>query len=84
MPEFQGRKLAKPMMAAVMRRLAESHRKVYLTTQTTSAKAINMYLDFGFVPFFFSQDCKRAWGMLAEELNHPLLKDFLTYEGNSK
>lgn len=49
-PEFQGRKLAKPLVGAAMRRLAELHRRAYLTTQTTSWKAVKIYLDFGFEP----------------------------------
>jgi ribosomal protein S18 acetylase RimI-like enzyme len=84
MPEFQGRKLAKPMMEAVMRRLAETHKKAYLTTQTTSARAINMYLDLGFVPFIFSPDCKRAWRLLAEELKRPELNNCLTGDNGDK
>ena len=29
-----------------------NHEKAYLTSQTTSWKAINMYLDFGFRPLY--------------------------------
>jgi len=67
-PEYQGRKLAKPMLAAAMRRLAESHARAYLTTQTTAARAINIYLDFGFVPLMTSDRADEAWGMLESEL----------------
>jgi len=72
-PEFQGRKLAKPLMSAVMQRLKKSHTKAYLRTHTTCLKAINMYLDFGFVPLFVSDSCDRAWRLLADKLKHPAL-----------
>ena len=67
-PDFQGRKLAKPMLATAMLRLAEYHDKAYLTTQTTSYKAINMYLDFGFRPELVRDGCRRAWKMIEEIL----------------
>ena len=73
-PGYRGRKLAKPLMAAAMERLAESHERAYLTTQTTSARAIRMYLDFGFVPFVTSDECRRGWRLLAEVLEHPALE----------
>ena len=75
-PEHQGKKLAKPLMAAAMARLAQSHERAYLTTQTTSARAIRMYLDFGFVPVVTSDDCPRGWRLLAELLEHPELVSY--------
>ena len=72
-PDCQGRGLAKPLMAAAMERLAELHDGAYLTTQTTSARAIRMYLDFGFTPSIISDDCHRGWGILAAILDHPSL-----------
>jgi ribosomal protein S18 acetylase RimI-like enzyme len=68
MPEFQGRKLAKPLMAQVMVCLAMSHDKAYLTSQTTSYKAINMYKDFGFEPLIEDEDAARAWEYLEDIL----------------
>lgn len=75
-PEFQGRGLAKPLMCAVMDRLARSHSKAYLTTQTRSARAIGIYLDFGFSPLLVSDTCKEAWRYLANVLKHPTLAGF--------
>ena len=47
-PEFQGRKLAKPMLAAAMKRLSRSHSKAYMSTSTHRNRAVQMYLDYGF------------------------------------
>lgn len=73
-PEYQGRHLGKPLVAKAVKRMQESHDKAYLTSQTTGWKAINMYLDFGFMPLYFSEDCRIAWKLLAEKLKHPRLK----------
>ncbi|NSW91449.1 MAG: GNAT family N-acetyltransferase [Firmicutes bacterium] len=71
-PDFQGKKLAKPLLAAAMMYLAEHHCKAYLTSQTTSYKAINMYLDFGFKPEIMSDECKRAWNLLEKILGRTI------------
>ena len=50
MPQYQGRGLAKPLLATVMQRLAElGHRRAYLTTSTARLPAIRLYQRFGFV-----------------------------------
>jgi len=59
-PDFQGKKLAKPLLAVVMMCLAKHHDKAYLTSQTTSYKAINMYLDFGFAPEITDDEAAKA------------------------
>ncbi len=76
-PEHQGKKLAKPLLAAALARLAELHDRAYLTTQTTSARAIRMYLDFGFEPFLASDRDAAGWRLLASVLQHPALAAFL-------
>ena len=76
-PEFQGKGLAKPLMCAVLRRLAESHSKAVLGTQTFRKPAINLYLDLGFVPYFKRETCPQAWAVLAAELRHPALQPYL-------
>lgn len=76
-PDHQGKKLARPLVAKAMERLRELHDKAYLTTQTTSWKAIKLYLDFGFIPFMVDSDCKEAWRLLALKLKHPALKNFI-------
>ena len=76
-PEYQGRGLGRPLVSAAMKRLAEFHQKAYLTSQTTSAAGIKIYLDFGFLPCISTGKCRRAWRLLARELNHPALKEFV-------
>jgi len=52
-PSAQGQGLAKALMAAVLRKLRELHPPplpIGLSTQTTSARAIVMYLQLGFAP----------------------------------
>lgn len=75
-PEFQGRRLAKPMLCAVLDRLAQSHDKATLGTQTFRKAAVNLYLDLGFRPYFSYPTCPQAWKDLAEELKHPALAEY--------
>jgi len=75
-PEFQGKGLAKPLMTAVLNRLAQSHNKAVLGTQTFRKPAVRLYLDLGFRPFLKNPTCPQAWKDLAEELKHPALEEF--------
>jgi ribosomal protein S18 acetylase RimI-like enzyme len=75
-PEFQGRRLAKPLMTAAMNRMAQLHDQAYLTTQTTSFKAIKIYLDFGFSPYVKTVEHERGWALLADLLGHPALATY--------
>lgn len=75
-PEFQGKGLAKPLMTVVLNRLAESHDKATLGTQTFRRAAVKLYLDLGFRPFFKNPTCPEAWKELANELKHPALTEF--------
>ena len=79
-PDFQGKRLAKPLMSVVLRRLAESHPKAVLGTQTFRKAAVNLYLDLGFVPCFKRGTCQQAWANLAAELKHPALLTYLQRE----
>lgn len=72
-PDFQGRKLAKPMLATAMAYLAEYHDKAYLISNTTRYKAINMYLDFGFVPELENDESRKAWKLIEEVLGRDIL-----------
>jgi GNAT superfamily N-acetyltransferase len=72
-PRFQGRGLAKPLLGAVMARLAVEHRTAYLTTQTTSYRAINLYLAFGFVPHLLAPSCEEGWRLMEAVLRRPIL-----------
>lgn len=73
-PEYQGKKLSKPLLSAAMNILADHHSKAYLTSQTTSYQAVNMYLNYGFEPFITGPSCDEAWTLLAKTLNRKILK----------
>ncbi|WP_180954916.1 GNAT family N-acetyltransferase [Bacillus sp. V3-13] len=48
LPEYQGKKLAKPLLSATLQRLSQFHKEAYLKTQITNNRAINLYLSLGF------------------------------------
>lgn len=73
-PEYQGRKLSKPLLSAAINILAENHSKVYLTSQTTSYPAINMYLNYGFKPLMIHPTCEEAWALMEEVLKRKIIE----------
>ena len=72
-PEYQGKKLSKPLLGKAMQVLANYHESAYLTSQTTSYQAVNMYLNFGFEPYVTNDTDIEAWTMLEEVLNRKVL-----------
>lgn len=72
-PSAQGKKLAKPLLSAVMARLAIDHRTAYLTTQTTSWRAINLYLNFGFAPHAVEGEAAEGWALMERVLRRKIL-----------
>ena len=56
----QGQGLAKVLMAAALDYMAANHERCYLTTQTTSARAIRLYLQLGFRPLISAESLDRA------------------------
>jgi hypothetical protein len=56
-----------------MEELCKRYPKAYLTSQTTSYPAINIYLDLGFRPWIETNQDKIAWGLLKDLLKHPAL-----------
>lgn len=72
-PEHQGKGVSKPLLSAVMNRLAQSHERAYLTTSTARIPAIHLYLTFGFHPYFGDPDSHTAWATVRQVLQHPLL-----------
>ncbi|RPI61483.1 MAG: GNAT family N-acetyltransferase [Planctomycetaceae bacterium] len=77
-PEFQGKGLGKAMLSSAMNRLRMlGHRRAILGTQTPRLAAINMYLDFGFVPDMTTDNAAKAWKIVREALPHPKLKKLL-------
>lgn len=68
-PEHQGKKLAKPLLAFLLQQLGSMHGKAYLKTQTTNLKAINAYLNLGFVPYIKDEREETIWEQVYKELD---------------
>ena len=68
-PEYQGRGLSKPMLTKAMEIMAGKHDEFYLTSQTTSWQAVNMYLNFGFEPVQLDENYDEAWSLMKEKLD---------------
>lgn len=60
-PQYQGKGLAKPLVSSVLHLLCQFHTRAYLTTRTTSRKAIKIYRTFGFTPLIDSEQDQEAW-----------------------
>ena len=70
-PKYQGQGLAKPLLATVVNELANrGWKEAFLTTQTTSWRAVGLYLGFSFKPALRpgTPDEARGWQMVAKEL----------------
>lgn len=63
-PDFQGKKLGKPLIAEAMNHLARFHQKVYLTTQESSLAAIYIYRKFGFRPLIHTTEQQQIWNRI--------------------
>ncbi|MDF2714791.1 MAG: hypothetical protein K0R28_1716 [Paenibacillus sp.] len=74
-PEHQGKKLSKPLLSAALRTLAQFHDKAYLTTQTTSYKAVGMYLNYGFEPVMQTPECPEGWKLIEQLLGKSIRAD---------
>jgi len=72
-PEYQGKKLAKPLVSTVLKKISEYSSKCFLDTQTTSWRAINMYTDFEFKPYMKTKHSEKSWILLS----HICKRDFL-------
>jgi len=72
-PEYQGKKLSKPLLAKAMQVLAKYHDSANLTSQTTSYQAVNMYLNFGFEPYLTNGTDIEAWKLLEDVLDRKIL-----------
>jgi len=68
-PEFQGRGLAKPLVAAACERMATlGHERALLDTNTERVAAIGLYLRFGFVPDIRHEQDVTAWRLMRDRL----------------
>lgn len=72
-PAYQGKGLSKPLLSAAMDILANHHSNAYLTSQTTSYQAINMYLNYGFKPLLTTENCMEAWEILEKTLKRKII-----------
>ncbi len=72
-PEFQGRGLARPLLAAAMALLAADFDRAYLTTETTSYRGISLYLSFGFAPVVESELDREGWKIVEEALGRTVV-----------
>jgi GNAT superfamily N-acetyltransferase len=74
-PQEQGKKLAKPLLSRALHTLAElGHKSAYLTTQTTSWQAVNLYLKFGFKPVVRTEQCAEGWTLMEEQLGRKVMQ----------
>ena len=72
LPERQGFGLAKPLMTATLQLLKTlGHKRAYLTTSTARFQAINLYLQFGFMPEIDNGADLTVWRELLNRINKP-------------
>jgi GNAT superfamily N-acetyltransferase len=61
-PEYQGRKLAKPLLSRTLQLLRElGHPSAYLMTSTGRTPALALYLRHGFVPAIETPEQREGW-----------------------
>jgi GNAT superfamily N-acetyltransferase len=75
-PEHQGKKLSKPLLSAALQTMAAYHTQAYLTTQTTSYKAVGMYLNYGFAPVMKTPTCADGWKLMEQLLGKPIYQKY--------
>ena len=56
-----------------MNRLSQYHNQAFLTSQTTSYQAVNMYLNYGFRPILSNEKDYEAWTLLEKTLKRAIL-----------
>jgi len=72
LPDWQGLGLAKPLLTATLQLLRKlGHKRAYLTTSTARIPAINLYLQFGFVPQLDNTGDLRIWRELLNRIDKP-------------
>lgn len=73
LPQWQGRGLSKPLMSIVCNRLRGlGHTRAYLTTSTVRIVALNLYLEYGFLPEISGPGDFAAWRKVEPELKYPI------------
>ena len=78
LPEFQGKGLAKPLMALLLNRMCQlGHNRVKVNTNTVRIAAINLYLKFGFLPVIKNIEDRMAWEAVRHTLATAELETYL-------
>lgn len=70
-PNYQHRGLAKPLVSSALRAMRRWHTQAYLTTQTTSYRAVQIYLDLGFLPVDSGAEAAEGWRLMRDLLPRP-------------
>lgn len=73
-PAHQGRGVGRAEVSFALRRLARWHDQALLNTQSRRLRAVQLYLDFGFVPFLDLPGAVETWRSVRDELQHPVLQ----------
>lgn len=71
-PAMQGRGVGKWLVAETLARLARDYPVLVLDTQTTSPRAVAIYLAFGFRPYPRSSQDQTAWALLSREIGRSI------------
>lgn len=69
-PKYQGRGLGKALVKYTMRKLMDYYTRGYLTSQTNSFKALNIYLEIGFRPRVLNDKDRKAWELVKKLLDN--------------
>jgi len=73
-PSHQGKGLSKPALSFTLKKLALWHERALLGTQAKRLPAINLYLNFGFLPDLEEPGAREDWRLLKDQLKHPTLE----------
>lgn len=73
-PQYQAKKLGRPLMYAALRLMRNWHSDAFLCTQTHRLRAVRVYLDMGFRPYIRSDEDRIAWQTAAMYIEHPALE----------
>lgn len=65
-PEFQGKKLGRPLITQAMTLLKHYHQTAYLKTQASSGAAIHLYQKLGWQRVITTEEERHIWAEIAE------------------
>ena len=78
--EVQGKHLSKPLIGFTLNRLMEmGYSRCHISTQTITALAVKVYMDFGFAPTEKSlREEHEGWEIIWNLTHHPMLANIFT------